>query len=185
MTQGSDSKNEGKHVVCKKKALRAQSKNFLWGELHWGMLPPGKRNNHFLICIPNYAILGGQAHFWGNWAAFRDVGSPWSLHHLITGLREAWEGNQPGSACSLWVSSWSIFLAPQLGFWCERRGSVRWAHRHWQVCRGLSAAQATAVSRRWGVGEDWNEGVLTVLPAATAWPRAGPRHTYHFSAPPR
>ena len=138
MTQGSDSKNEGKHIVCKKKALRAQSKNFLLGEPHCGMLPPGKRNNHFLICIPTYVVLGGQAHIWGNWAAFRGVGSPWSLHHLITGLREAWEGTQPGSACSLWFSPWSIFLAAQLGFWCERRGSVRWAYRGWQRSAGDS-----------------------------------------------
>lgn len=76
------------------------------------------------------------------------------------------------------------FPGPPAGFlkWKEGLSQVS-TQTLAEVCRGLSEAQATAVSRRWGVGEDWNEGVLTVLPAATAWPRAGPQCIYCFSAP--
>ena len=67
-----------KESACPK-IPRVQSKSFLWGKPLCGMFPWEKRNNHFLICSSTYLILGGQAHFWGNWAALKDIGSLWSI----------------------------------------------------------------------------------------------------------
>lgn len=40
--------------------LKVQSKSFLLGEPHCGMLPSGKRSNYFLICSSTYLVLACQ-----------------------------------------------------------------------------------------------------------------------------
>lgn len=48
-----------KESVCPK-TLKVESKSFLLGEAHYGMLPSGKRSNYFLICSSIYLVLACQ-----------------------------------------------------------------------------------------------------------------------------
>lgn len=109
---------------------------FLSGEPHCGMLPSGKRSNHFLICISTYLILSGQAHFWGNWAAFRGTGSQRSIASSNNGSEGALERETSLGLPAACDFLFMHFPGPHLGFWCGTRSSARWAHADWQRLQG-------------------------------------------------
>lgn len=126
-----------KESACPK-TLRVQSKSFLWGKPHCGMFPWEKRNNHFLICNSTYLILGGQEHFWGNWAAFKDIGSLWSMASSDNGS-EGGLGRETGmslpAACDFFLCAFSWPPAEFL-MWNRRFSQVS-TQRLAGVCWGL------------------------------------------------